>query len=588
MSNLLDWEKKFKFKYESPFDLDLYFYGVILSLVSILVTGYGVYVENQALQIPLIHYINNSSLYANDPFGQTLPYYASVIWYLVALGDRIFPLEPLLFTLFVVERLLVVFAAGYVAKTFAPQSKLAIVGAMALFALGLGGPTLGGNALVINYFEQTGLSIPFFLLAFAAFYRQNPWLAALWTAIGFNCNSMFGVYTLTYLGAAFLLDFDYLRHWKKWLLGFGLFLLLASPGIAITLAAFGREAADKDLWYLVSQVRFPHHLFPLTWNPIEFGKYGAIAILLLAFLYQNRDRWQKLAKLCNIWAGISLLWLIYAFVAAYVTKSPSMLVMHPGRAITLWYGIAAIALMCAMAHKLETTKGTTRRAFWVVMLGASFLVWYPIIGPFILGAGLIAIAIHPVWYYILGRGNGHRIALLLALWVVFMGLTSVQQRWGKGQSFMSAIFYRPTTTVEQVANWAEKNTVTDAVFLVDYGLGWQQFRAQSKRPVFMNWKDGSAILWDRTFVTSWIERLKAVGFDIAEKGMNLNKAINKLDNLYQKLDDKAVAQLKSRYQIDYWVVPNQKDSNFPTVFKTKAFKVLNLTKMSAEVPTYKF
>ncbi|NJO93647.1 MAG: hypothetical protein HC820_03445, partial [Hydrococcus sp. RM1_1_31] len=178
-------------------------------------TGYAVYIENQALQIPLVDYLNNPSLYQNDPFGATLPYYASTIWYLVAFASRIVPLESLLFVLFLLTRLLVIIAAGYVAKVFAPQSKLAVVGAMAVFALSLAGPTLGGNALLINYFEQTGLSIPFFLLAFAAFYQQNPWLVALWTAIGFNCNSMYGAYALTYLGAAFLLDIHYLRNWKN-------------------------------------------------------------------------------------------------------------------------------------------------------------------------------------------------------------------------------------------------------------------------------------------------------------------------------------------------------------------------------------
>jgi hypothetical protein len=565
-----DWSEKksHSFKDELLLAPDVYLYGILLAIASILITGYAVYIENQALQIPLIHYINNLSLYPNDPFGQTLPYYASVIWYIVALGTRIFPLEPFLFVLFLLERLLVIFAAGYTAKTFAPNSKLAPVATMAVFALGLAGPTLGGNALIINYFEQTGLSLPFFLLAFAAFYRQNPWLVAIWTALGFNCNSLFGAYALTYLGAAFILNLDYLRNWKKWLLGFGLFLLLASPGILITISAFGREATDKQLWYLVSKVRFPHHLFPLTWNRIEYAKYGAIIILILGLLWQNRDRFRQLFRLCSIWASVSFLWLIYAFFAAYVAKSPSMLVMHPGRAITLWYGVAAIALVSVGAVKLETTRGTTRKAFWVVVLLASFLVWHPIIGPFILAGGIIAIALRPVWYYILAKGSSNRIALLLTLWVFLVGITSL----GEGENFI----YRPSTNIEEIAKWAEKNTSIDSVFLVDFGLGWQQFRGQSKRPVFMNWKDGSAILWDRTFVTPWVERLDAIGFDITEKGLTLNKSIKKLDKIYQQLGDEDVAKLKSSYKLSYWVVGNEHTSNLPTVFKNKAYKVLSL------------
>lgn len=563
-------------KKEIRYSFPIYLFGFILYFASILVTGYAVYVENQALQIPLIHFINDRSLYPNDPFSETLPYYASIVWYLVAFTNRFLPLEPLLFTFFLIERLLLIFAVGYLARTFAPNSKLAAIAAMAVFALGLAGPTLGGNELIFNNFEQTGLSIPFFLLAFAAFYRQNPWLVALWTAIGFNCNSMFGAYALTYLGSAFLLEPNYLKNWKKWLLGFALFLLLASPGITITLSAFGREAADKQLWYAVSQLRFPHHLFPLTWNKIEFGKYGIIVALLLSLLYQNRDRFQQLFKLCCIWAGVSFLWLIYAFVAAYVTKSPSMLVMHPGRGITLWYGLAATALASICAVNLETAKGTRRKSFWTLVLLASFIVWHPIIGPFILAVFAIAFSLNPVWYYLLGRGSSDRLALLLTLWVCLVGLTSLQGRLNPGQNLASAIISRPAAPVEEIATWAQKNTTTDSVFLVDFGLGWQQFRALSKRPVLMNWKDGSAILWDRTFVNPWVERLQAIGFDIAQKGLTLNKSMGKLSQLYQKLDDESVEKLKSRYQLNYWVVPLQRSSNFPVAFKNKAFKVLTL------------
>jgi hypothetical protein len=558
------------------FDVSLYIYGFILYVASLLITGYAVYIENQALQIPLVHLINNPALYPNDPFAETLPYYASTLWYLVALGNRLIPLEPLLLTFFLLERLLVIVAAGYLAHTFAPKSKLAIVGAMAVFALGLAGPTLGGNELVINYFEQTGLSIPFFLLAFAAFYRHTPWLVALWTAIGFNCNSMFGVYALTYMGSAFLLSPHYRQNWQRWSLAFALFLFLASPSILLTLAAFGRNASDPKLWYLVSQVRFPHHLFPLTWNKVELGKYFVLIFLLLTLLYQNRDKFEHLFQSCRIWAGVSLAWLSYAFFAAYIAKSPSMLVMHPGRGLTLWYGIASTALVSVCAVKLETTKGRLRRAFILGIFSASILIWHPIIGPYILALGLLAFALQPVWYYLLDRGSSRRIALLLTAWVLAVGMISFQSRWSQGKSLQDALIYRPAIAIEEIAAWAKDRTTLDSVFLTDLGLSWQQFRAQSQRPVFTNWKDGSAILWDRAFVKPWVERLKAVGFDITQKGLTLGKSVPQISQLYKKLGDGDVQKLQAYYKLDYWIVPKNQNSRFPTVFQNRAFKVLSL------------
>ena len=565
-----------KFPFKLSTGQSFYIYGFVFGLASILITGYAVYIENQALQIPLVNWLNNPSLYPHDPFAETLRYYASPLWYLVAFVSRLVPLEPLLFGFFVVERLLVILSAGYLAYSFAPQSKLAVVGSMAVFALGLSGPTLGGNQLVINYFEQTGLSIPFFLLAFAAFYQKKVWLVAVWLGIGFNCNIMFGVYALTYLGAVFILDTNYRSQWQKWLLSFGLFILLASPAIFLTFLAFGRKATNENLWYIASKVRFPHHLFPLSWNKVEFGKYGVIIALVIAFIQQNKSQFQQLFKSCKIWAGVSFFWLFYAFIAAYVTKSPSMLVMHPGRALTLWYGVASIALISVCAVKLETTKGSQRRAFFTGVFIASILIWHPIIGPYLLAVGLMALAVQPVWYWLLDRGNSNRLALLLALWVFCLGLFQVAENWTKTGNLIGVISNRPPANIEKVALWAKENTAIDSVFLVDYSLGWQQFRAQSQRPVFMNWKDGSAILWDRPFIEPWVERLNAIGLDITEKNLTLSKAVNKINKLYRKLQDEDVKNLKLRYKLDYWVVPVQHSSELPVVFQNQVFKVLSL------------
>lgn len=177
---------------------------------------------------------------------------------------------------------------------------------MALFALPLN-PILGNGTIFLPYFEQTALSIAFFLLAIASFYNSRPILAAIWLAIGFNLNSMYGTYAITYLGAVFLLDSTYRRAWKKWVLSFGLFLLIASPAIVLTLSTFGRNAPDNQLWLAASQARFPHHLYPLTWSKLAFGKFGALIVLLIALLHQNRHRMEKLFKHSVIWAGISVL-----------------------------------------------------------------------------------------------------------------------------------------------------------------------------------------------------------------------------------------------------------------------------------------
>lgn len=549
-------------------------YIFILFFASLLVTGYRIYSTNQSLQIPLVHKLNDPTLFANDPFGDTLPYYASMLWRIVALLVRFIPLEPLFLTLFLAERLLVIYAAYNLAKAFAPKSQLAAVGAMALFALAIE-PILGAGTIVTENFEQTGLSIPFFILAIASFYRFQPIRCAIWTAIGFNLNSMYGTYTLTYLGAVFLLDSQYLKAWKKWLLAFGLFLIIASPAIILTVSAFGRSAGDNTLWLTASAVRFPHHLFPLTWDKAVFGRFFTLIILVVTLLYQNRNKLSQLFKHGIIWAGMSILWLGYAFVAAYVAKSPSMIVMHPARATDIWYCFAAVALVSVCAVNLEETKGWKRRGILAAAFAGTILIWNPIVGPYILAAGIITLILHPVSYYLLCRVSANRIALLLTIWVLLIGVQNFHSRLTKSNP-LDALIFTPASTLIEVSNWANANTAKDKVFIVETSGTGDQFRSLAKRSVFVTWKDGSAILWDRPYVKQWMERLQALGLDILQPGLTERKARQKLKSLYAKMSDEDVKLIKSRFPVNYWIVSTKKVSQFPSVFENEDFKVLEI------------
>jgi hypothetical protein len=585
------WNKSNILEKELAFDLNLTIYALILWFSSLLLTGYAVYTANQSIQIPLVHLLNNFSLYQNDPFGATLPYYSSMLWRVVAFANRLIPLEPLLIVLFLLERFLVIYAAGYLAQTFVSNSRLAVIGGMALFALAPNS-IIGHGDFFTNYFEQTGLTIPFLLLGIASFYKSRTLLWAVWIAIAFNLNSMYATYSLTYFGAIFFIDPAYRREWKRWFISLGLFLLIASPNILLTASAFGRKAGDSKLWLLTSQVRFPHHLYPLTWNPFSYLKFGILLFLFVAFLYQNRAKFEKLFRHGLIWTGVCLMWLVYAFVAAYVAKSPPMLVMHPGRATDLWYCFAGIAIISGCAFKVEA--GKTRKAFLEAALIAGVLIAVltsalapTSLGLYVMLAGVIAIAWQPAWNYIYSQGNDRRLGLLLTLWVFLVGAGAFSSRFKSTSNVKAAFINSPYGEMRQLGDWASTQTPVNALFLVN--PEWEHFRSLSKRPVFVTWKDSAAILWDRTYVKNWVERLRALGFDVtqqeqttlAEDRTNKSSILQgelreKLSSLYDNLNDEDVKKLKGEFFIRYWIVPIEKSSNLPVVFKNKKFKILEV------------
>ena len=112
----------------------IYALGTVLYLSSLLQTGYKVFFSHQAIQIPIVNLLNDPSLYPGDPYREALLRYPSYLWHLIAWGARLLPLETLLLGLFLVERILVIVAAGYLARAIMPKSHLATVGTMALCA----------------------------------------------------------------------------------------------------------------------------------------------------------------------------------------------------------------------------------------------------------------------------------------------------------------------------------------------------------------------------------------------------------------------------------------------------------------------
>ena len=52
----------------------------LLLPLSILISGYNLYFSNQDIQIPLVMWLNDPSLFPGDPFVATLGGYSSLLW----------------------------------------------------------------------------------------------------------------------------------------------------------------------------------------------------------------------------------------------------------------------------------------------------------------------------------------------------------------------------------------------------------------------------------------------------------------------------------------------------------------------------
>lgn len=497
----------------------LLMWAVAIAGVSVVLTGYRIYFHNQALQIPLVRLLDGSASYPNDPFAATLPYYASTLWHVVAWLTRIAPLEPLLLALFIAERVLVVYAAGNLALVFAPKSRLAMITAMAFFA-SAPVPLIGGGTLVMPYFEQTGVAVAFLLMAMAAFYRQRPIPWAIWLGAAFECNSLYGVYAITYFTAAFLADADYRHEWRRWVKPVALFAMLALPAAALSMGAVRDGGVSTQLWLAATRSRVPHHVFPSTWPAIKFERFAILVALAGAGAILAPSRAHR--RHAAVWMAVAGGWVLLALAAERV-GSPSMLILQPARATDLWYAFGVVALVGAFL------AGRMRRAVGVLALI-----------PFVL--------FHPMSFRLFSA-TGLKTAL-------------AEYR----------LVGMPERSMRQVCDWAQAHTSADAVFLIN--PNWAEFRALAGRSAFVTWKDGSALLWRRTFARPWAERIHALGYDVTGGRLPGDRVNGILDRLYDSMTDRQAVRLASRYGIRYWVVRAERRSSLPVVYSNRCFKVL--------------
>lgn len=552
----------------------LFFALFCFCLLSIFNSGYHIFRYNQSLQIPLVYYLNNPELYPNDPFAATLPYYASILWKIIAVISNSVSLQITLFTLFVVEKLLLIYAAARLAHVFAPQSCLATLSSMALLAIGIT-PIVGSGTVVADYMEHTAFSIPFFMLAAAAFHQLKHYQWAIWMALGALSNVMYAAYALTYFGLIFLLDADYRRLWKQWFSAFAIFLVLNLPTYFLALSAIKRESADNQLWFQVVEKRFPHHLFPLEWPLTAYLKLTFFALLVIIIAAWQRKVFPRLSKHLMLWSAAAAIWIFLAYVAAYLLKIPTLLVLHPGRATDIWYLFASIGLIAIFASLVDTQKGMFGKAVFLCALMTLMIFWQPrpTISLFLILSVLTAVTLLTRNMMASAKMKAFAMSMILttALLVSFYNFALRADEKG---GVVEALLVTPSSEQIELALWAEENTSIDSVFFVP--PNWSNFRTLSKRPVFVTIKDASAILWDRVYVRQWVERVQALGLDITRETPGLSGIKKKSAALFVAFTDEQIRELKQRYPVDYWIVAEEKETDFPIIFRTTKYKVVRL------------
>lgn len=540
---------------------------VVLLAVSFLATGYSVYNWNHALQIPHVNRISDSSLYPGDPFVESLDSYLGVLWPLLAFLGPLVSLKVLLAVGFIMERLLGLFAARELARAFCGENPLPRALAMTLYALAPI-PLLGAGTLVPNYFEHTGLSVPFFMLAAAALARRRYFAWAIFAGIGVNLNVMYGLYAFTYFAVIASADPDIPKKWKSLLPAVVLFILLCSWQAWGALKILLNSGDGDGSWVRVAESHLPFHLFPMTWKWERFARVGALmAIAFIVFKYsKTRSKGGLAATLGFRFNLVALGWLVFAFVAAYVINARWALSFQAARGMDLWYFLAGIPVICLLAGDSPgPAKIFSLLAACVVLVPEKALIACAAAGVTLF---LLKSRAFPAWC-------NKRAAILAVLgFALVVGLTAFARRACEENGVSRAAVKAASPGVSDLAEWANHNTPVNAAFLVPPHQ--KSFRALLRRPVFVTWKDGAAMLWDRGYMNIWVERLGALGIDVLSPDFldRTKKVSHILEKAYNDLEKGDVLRIKDKYGLDYMVVQVGENTAFKTVYQNEFYKIV--------------
>jgi hypothetical protein len=501
------------------------------ALVSMLATGFMVGVRNDLYYLPIVRALYNEPQFAADSFIQSLRYFSAGPWMLLKGVAR--HLDPywLLLGLALMSRF--IGFVGFLAcadilglRRGTQRGLLAVL--LCATSLLRGQSLAGDGGLFINYFTHSEIDNGLTLILI--FLLIRGWFPAALAVNGlvFFINAFMGVWDAAMTLALMLLHREANLRDMAWRCALGLLVaaILAIPVLANILVNpdFGRHL---DFDYVVFLEQFwPYHF--IFGDIAGYEKIGLAALVLLgavAFHVFGRPGRPFLVAM----GAFSAVYLA-GIVAPYLTHSPMVLNLHLLRVSSMlqqlavlaslalatrwWLGespehakVFAPALVLALCTPIRMTsmQPAIHCAFACAVIGVAyhgaFRAWIP---QFLLNkrfdlrhAAMALVAIGFVAVVTNGAIKNQRGQAWLDEWVRLAS-------WANANTRPEDLFILPTWNFLGHPN-TEPGTAEDDAILTS-----GRFEADSHRSVWIDFRNGAAVMWSPSYYGEWHRRVADV------------------------------------------------------------------------------
>lgn len=517
--------------------------AIVATGVSLVHSGFAFGINNNVFHIPLVLDWVSLPAFAGDAYYQSLGKFTSIVWPLVRAVATEGNVEAVFLAAHALSRFAAMLAIG---ALLVIQLRLRLAQALlACLVLALtpwmqGFSLVGGHGLFIGYFTHSEVTWGFLLLALMAAHAGRwSWAAAL-AGLVFDINAFIGVWLLVMLLAAYAAAPPQ-RAGRQLLIAGLVFLLCAAPVLLWIAQSMGTTYPPFSFKNYI-RTYFPYHFLiesasrrdvfilglllgtgctaalllqrPVFWLAVLLAPAGVFMLgTVLPYLLNHRVIFNL--QLLRVDGVIQWLAMVLA-VAALVPRLGG----QASRATRIYAVVGLVSLLTSVIEPASLL------AAWVALAALAWMERRPadrylsplLNRPWAAIAFMLLVVVMELARHQLGWAHGARWAAMLAfavgvpaggahlVWPVLGLLLLMPKIEQRGNLIRAQPFAAPLLDLSQ---WIRKEGVQGPL-LIEVVPALDSLQVLTRVPVWVDWKQGAAVMWEPAFHERWSTRYQEV------------------------------------------------------------------------------
>lgn len=593
--------------------------------MNVITFGFDYGVGNHSIQLPLVNWLKNPSLYPGDPITEYFERYPSFFWHLIALGSNWLGVRELLFLMFILTKILFFLAITRLLSGFiSSYASIAIICVATALSPMLNHATPFGNSDMLESIQTHSSLAVALLLWLGPLLIERRWLmVGCVLGVGAYVNALFVLYALLPVLAFSWLDWQ--SHKAKILQAGAVFATVLFPWV---LLSRGKLPLSYPPDFINTLLMIYPRLVTLRSHSRYVLLHGAcvlIAVLVLSVIcrYLRIEHNRRFELLIGTFVVPVLIGaivgellptehlmrlqflradsLLIPFCILYVQIIGYLLLAHslpsyPATGILVGvsallfplsdgFGLFALlviglVLLADPNKTFEIINRKTAEMAWTQQIGLLVVVAAIVATAFSLGLGwslgkLAALAsLMGGYLFYLAKSNrigvsGAHLAnaqccLILAV-ATFGSIPETRRLWDpiKPPDSMTSSWF-------EAQKWAKEHTSYHRRFLVP---PWPAgFRAFSERAVWTDFRDGDIIFTYPEYTEAWLERMGCLGVGLSDGKTYYENVFNQ----YRVKPWEELLDLARRNRLDYIIQFSNVNYNITPLYKNNWFAVYSV------------